>query len=504
MILSYFIPEKIGAYFFLARRTASVVITKSAVRIALVRAARTQRFIEKLIEEPIQANGALSEEERTVQALNRALEQVPTNNTLVAIFPSTYTIPKIVAVPSIGEEKIKMIIPFEIEASLPFPLSEALIDCVITDRDAITQQAHVLVVATRTNFLEQYLALYRQTPRIPDAITTHIVALFTLFSDILSNNTQGHTNLIMCIEDDAAHMLLMKNKQLLAVRTIPFIHNKAAEEFVEEIAATTRYFANILPEDERTQIHHILCGSEAENRSLHAALNTALHTECELITSSKILHSGTIHTTLSLTAPFLIPIAAALPAATADSFNLDKERAEAKQRKSLLYQSLVVAGLTLLLFGTVITTRLFMVHRLRKELNASEREAVELLKTRINLKDVSKNATLDSVNAKARRAVAHEEEIWFSLSGKNRSTALLALQELSKHINREALGLNLEEISISESTGTMTLKGEVKDFPELSILTDSLRKSEFFKDVPNLQEKKFTAKINLDINAGEL
>lgn len=501
MIFPYFLPEHIGASFLHSRSSAAVFITKRFVRVAVVRAVRTQRFIEKLIEEPIVQNTESSREELVAQALARACEQIPGRQKVISLFPSAQAVNKMVRVPLMSEEKVKMIIPFEIEGSLPFALNEASIDSLITSTNPEAATAQALVVATRKSLIEQHRALYQQSGLQPSVLTTELVALIGLFTDALPSLTLTGNAVIICIEEENTHILVMKAQSVVMVRTL--VQGVLEQWNPEEIVRTVEYCVQALPSDERSAIRYILCGSGIEHKELCSQLTDLLRVEVELLTINKILHSGIVHSTERLTAPFLLPIAAALPASKTDSFNVDQEARELQQKRYILTNAAYALGITLLLFLTLFTTRFFVTRSLKREASASEQEAIDLLKTRLNLKDLPRNATLEMVNGRARATVANQEEIWFSLSGKNRSTALLALQELSRHVDREKMGLNLQEITISENTGTMTLKGEVRDFPELSMLLEGLRKSDFFKNIPSLQEKKFTAKISLDITTGE-
>lgn len=512
MIFSYFLPESIGSYFVLSKRVASIFISQRTIRVAVIRAARSQRFIEKLVEESISNDQEIPREERISQALARALKDIPTPDLVISILPGTSIINKMSVVPAMSIEKIKMIIPFEIEAALPFSLNESAIDCIVFPPSPSEQSAHVLALATRKAIVQEHRALFASCTIQPSIITTEIAALVGLFSDTVQLHKTSECSLIICIELGSTIILMVEQQRIVLVRTIAQDINDMIQQesttsssidtFLQEIIKTVHYASSLISSEKQQVMRLILCGPGIEYKELCDKLNALLDKECELLTINKLLHSGAIHSASSLTQQFLLPLAAALPAPQTADFNLDRDSAEAAVKKSLLTQFIIAVSMLGFILTTFVIMRTLTLRKLKHEMIASEKEAIDLLVSKIPLK-IPKSATLDMANKVANATVANQEEVWFSLSSKNRSLVLFALQELSSHIDREKLGLKLQEVTISENTGTMLIKGEVKGFPELNILEENLRSSNFFKNVPKLQEKKFTAKISLDINQEE-
>ena len=60
------------------------------------------------------------------------------------IIPSSQVLFKFLTLPLLDLEQIKMVVPFEIEQSLPFSLQEVSIDCIQLKKDNIKKESFIL------------------------------------------------------------------------------------------------------------------------------------------------------------------------------------------------------------------------------------------------------------------------------------------------------------------------------------------------------------------------
>jgi len=500
-IRALFFPDHLYNYYLFPTQYSSIVITANAIRAVIIRAHRNQRFIEKSIEQPINLGEGATAQERTETALRLVIDAIPDKTSIIAVLPSTQVIFKIITIPLMSLAKIKMIIPFEIESSLPFSSAGAAIDCIIIDQNKTTKTAQVLVAATKRSLIEEHLALYKTISYHPQRIVTDAIALCALYtSNYLSVPALQEAVVLINIEDAHSTVLLGNAHAVYNIRVLPYSIGNPS--FTEQAINTIQSFvSNTQPQMLPKTL--LFCGSSVDKKEfkdIAEGISQTVAIPWTLLSANKVVHSATIHSTLSLTNNLLIPIAAALPQPALSDFNLDQISATQTQQQAITHQVTTSLVIIVALFTLFAVARFVALHTIRTEIELLEKETIEKLKTELHLAIPKSSASsLDAVNNQARTDVINKEVIWFSLSSPNRFSPLRILEELSKHINRDELGLQLQRIIISEDSETMLLEGSVKDFAALRKLEENLRQSPLFKQISNMQDLNFIAKISLDI-----
>lgn len=503
MIANIFLPEQYGTFFLFSRRIASILIDKSSVRATIVRVSRSQRFIEELIEESISSDETVSMHERTLTALTAIVSRIPSGCQLIGILPSASIVYKIIDTPLMSLAKIKLIVPFEIESSLPFSLESALIDCIITAVYPNEKRAQVLVAATRQETINEYRALFEAAGRIPDCITTDVVALFGFVTEMSHIPVKQESPcLLLCIDQHITILMAFAHDRLVALRTLPKgqhdvfrntqIDHSLFDGLIRDMVTTIKNFPLVAEQ-------LFICGLGSEHKEFCEALGRQIALPCELVTINKILHSGTIQSSLGLTNTMLMTVASSLPSMTTDLFNLDRATAYLHEERLVGTQLIVGASLCGLLLALLLAVRIATIRSLRSDVAAAEQDAIVTLSKRLTLdKSVQKKRSLEEVNRIAQAAVDKQKDIWFSLATQSRSTPLIVLQELSKRINRQELGLKLQTLLFDNRS--VVLEGEVKDYAALRTLEESLNQSPLLRLDSTLQDVQFTARLLLDVS----
>jgi len=497
-----FFPERIGSYFLTSCSYTAIAINKRSISATVIRAIGRQRTIEQVIEQPIDQTQTIPLNERISAALRELFEKVPAKSTIIDVITSNACIGKVITVPLMSPEKIKLVVPFEIESALPFSLAEAAVDSIITATNSTEKTASVFVVATPKSLIEEHTLLFAEAGRRADRITTQVAALYNIITQLPALKQRQQALLIIDIEHQTTTVMLCLRAQILAVRLInrPLqdLHEQgASEQFLNEIKVTAASFMK-----QYNQAATImLCGPGATESGISQLMEKTLEQPCEIFTINSLIMAGGIKSNAALTQKQFLTVAAALPDGGADDFNLDQQIAEQQQATVILRQTIATLSLALILLGILIATRILVVRNLRSEIAASEKETIGVLRSRLNL-TAPKGTSLDSINKLARADIANKEKIWSSLSTQSRFVMLKVLDELSKRLNRQELGLNLQKIVISADTESLLLEGTVKDFEALKKLEEQLRQAPLFKNIPHLQETTFSAKITLNI-AGE-
>lgn len=518
MIKNIFIPEKIGSFYIFTERIVGIEITTTEILAVLVVAHGTRRRIEQLIKEPITQDPDIEQQERIGQALKTAFEKIGTYTQLVACIPSEEVIFKEISVPLMSEQKIKMIVPFEIESLLPFALEQAAIDSIIIksldkSQGGPSTQATVFVAAIKQESLQKYLAPFVALNKLPDRITTDVFELYGLYHAIPEYRNNEQTTLLLSIDETTTQILLLINNQIKSVRVLHkglaalhsesnLIHledqttQNAFNKLLDDINLTVENFFTKLQSLQKIE-KIVLCGKATEIKGLQEHIAQYMHASCELLTLNRILHNNTVTSKHALSNEFVVPLATAFSSETTENVNLNRQAAE-ETTNSLLDKQLIFAGvLVALLFIMLLTNSILTKRNLQKEIAASEGEAIALLTKKLNLMLPRGKRSLEQINTIARNEIAKKANIWFALSTSNRFSFLAYLQDISTRINREALGLDLRQLTIIKDTDTMTLEGQVKNFEALRTLEEDLNQSKLFTSVSKPQDLKFNITITL-------
>lgn len=519
MIKNIFIPERLGSFYIFTERTVGIEVTQTEVLAVVISAHGTRRRIEQLIKEPINQDPAINQHERIEQALKLIFAKISSYTQLIACMPSETVIFKEISVPLMSEQKIKMIVPFEIESLLPFSLEQAAIDSILIQEDTQAGKASLLVAAIKQETLQDYLAPFHAINKTPDRITTDVFELYGLYRTIPEYQNNEQPTLLLTIDDTTTQLILLIKNQIKAVRVIhkglSDIHADTAVIHLED-QNTARVLQTLFDEIHLTienflaklQITQpvekiVLCGKTTEIKGFQEHLAASLHIPCDLLTLNRILHNGTISSKQPLSNEFVIPLAAALSCATTQDVNLNRQAAEETTNSLLDKQLISAAILAVVIFFALLTNSILTKRSLRNEIARSESEAISLLTKRLNLPAQKGKRSLEQVNAQARSEIERKENIWFALSSGNRFSFLAYLQDLSIRIHREALGLDLRQLTINKDTSIMTLEGQVRNFEALRTFEEDLNQSKLFKSVTKPQDLKFNISIVLVKPNGE-
>ncbi len=531
MIRNIFIPEAIGTYYIFAQRIVGFEVNKNHVLATVVKAYGNKRTIEQFIEEPISTDLSLSYQERAAAAIKNIIKKIGSYDSIVSALPSSVVVFKELTVPFVQLQKIKLVVPFEVESSLPFSLHEAVIDCIVTKTDTAAQRSDVIVAAVKNEYLLSHVELFEAAGVSPQKITVDLFELYGFYSSIPEYASNKGAIALIDLGLHTTRLIIIIDGQLRALRALPkgivslarLISEETGSEQKEALDNLTRFGIKEISPESKTAVSNfltdiqftiqaalakaqpaeittcLLTGIGADIVGITDLVREALGVPCELFHVHKIVHNNTVvaKNKISIPQAFVISLATALSSPITYQFNLLQHYISDKDKKLLDYQ-LIAALLFLLLIP--ITFGVFNVLSLRSlkvEAQSSEKEAIDRLKkTFASTKGVSSKqfgTSLEAANSAARRALAQEENIWFALSSANRFSFLTYLQELSSRIDRDALGLDLKRLVIKsdERETAITLEGQVKNYDALRTFEEKLNESGLFKSVPKLQEPKF-------------
>jgi hypothetical protein len=495
-------PEHIGSYYLFSQSTAGVYIDHHSVRALIMNASGSSRSIVQHIEEMISLDTSVPLFERTTKALQHVLERIPQKCSIVSILPSNMVIYKTITVPLMSFAKIKQLVPFEIESSLPFSLTDAFIDSIIVGKHEVQKHAEVLVAATRKESLNEHLALFKACGKLPDYTTTDVIALCGLITELQPTLFKTYPFAVINIEYQATTILIFEKERIQHLRTLPYgsvhFHTKSPSDS----PLTHALISTLTMHQENIAQEIVLCGAGVDQESLCSELHDALNISCIPLSMNRILHTHTITSKTAVDNQFLLPLASVLPSKMTNDFDINVESAHAADAALITRQIICALALFLCMMAALISVRIIIVRQLQSEIRFSEQETISLLTSELKLKlNPGASKSLDMVMNAARAHVTSQENIWFSLSSQRRALVLQALEDLSKIINRKELGLNLQKLSITESDGNMVMKmtGSVAEFKALDMIKESFDKSSRLSLKKKLPDTSFVAEIEISM-----
>ena len=515
------LPEKIKSYYLFTKIVVGIEINKIKIIATKTRITGTTSTIETIIEEkiPEDVTTPAVADATTEPIIDQPEGMDPTTIALTAIFskignydevhtvlPSSVAVFKELKLPFITRDKIKMVIAFEIEPLLPFPLRDALIDFIITREIPEEKSSEVLVTAVQKQHIIQHLTMFQAAGIRADTITVDMVSLYGLYRHIDTyQNLSGGTALIN-ITGHSTAIAFMINGQLKTVRTLPkgivaltkqiaqeldktspeildhllrfgmeqtddphysTTTQKVASDWWESVNFTLNSFTNqLLNRQPMTKI--IFLGNGALIKGLVPFIAQKSGISCELFTMPEtVSHPLCTVKNGNLVTPFnVISASASLPLPITVDYNLAQKEFITQDDSLLLKQLIVMIVLTISIFAALITHYYIQTSNREEIAEKSEKQAINVLTS--TFKELEDVKTLDDqVMEDARNALEEKQKRWFAFSSSARASYLQYLLELSSKIDRKGIDLQVAQISISE--GVLTLKGSVKSSePDMS------------------------------------
>ncbi len=508
MIRSLFIPTTLGSYFIFTQRILGIEITKTELRGTVVIAQGYKRTIEQYLQQPI-ADGDYSTEAH--HAFTELVKKAGHIDLIKIAIPSTGVLFKELSLPFIEERKIKLVLPFEIESLLPFSLTDAIIDSITLAHYAEQKKSDVLVTVAKKEYVKEYTSLYHGTA--VDKVSVDSIELYNLYQIIPEYKSIEGIVILLDIDITTTRIIILHNGKPRLWRTLTKglaidqesqrIDFASAPEYIQEkytslvqdIQFTMQAAVNKIGSEKSHSPKVILAGTGNDMPGYLEFIETKLGLPCERFYAHKIIQNTTITTkpSLGISHSHNISLALALGLSLTADFNLAKESSSIKDDALLSKQLIASSIMLVVLFGSLFLYSSLSIRSLSQEVNASEKQAMQQLRTVFPLLPHAKS--LIESNNNANIELTKEESIWFALSTKNRFSFLRDLETLSSRIDRDKLGLDLKKLTIKAGDGTglsiMTIEGSVKNYDGLRQFEEALIETKLFKTVPRLQETKF-------------
>jgi hypothetical protein len=426
-------------------------------------------------------------------------------------------------------------VPFEVEPLLPFTLADAVVDFIITHIDKDTHHAQILVAAVQRVHITQHLEMLAQAGINPDRISIDLFDLYSLYNAIPTHAIHQTSSAFITIGLQETHIAYLDTGQLRFIRTIQkgvltlakqvadtlgitpaqaMEHvmrfgvqdtdwteytqaiKQALNSFWDGIQFTLTSFATQANSQQPIQLLQLL-GVAATLKGIIPYSQEYTKMTIELFDAHAIgtIPHVAIKSGLTLGANNILSTAIALPTQTTLLFNLRKYEFAITNPIELYKQIGVMVTLSILVIVSLLIYSHIQLGVLHAEVDASEQEAIQLLKDRFKGIE-NEGGTLDEMLDSAEEVLKKDKKTWSVFSGQSRISYLRYLVELTTVLDTEAIGLVLDKITFTENM--MILKGQVKDYDALTLMKQELRQSKLFKEIERENNPQFEAlKITL-------
>ena len=365
MIKDIFLPEKIHSFYLFTRRIVAFEINDHAILATVIRAHRSKRDIQKFIEEPYNAQ----ELDGLTNALKAILKKIGSYDDAYVALPSSLAVFKSIELPFTSPEKIKLVLPFEVESLLPFPLQDAVIDAVVNTTDIGRTTSQVFVVATKRSLLDAAITPFLNAGVRIKKVTIGALELYGLLRSYNLYDVKG-ISFVIDLLSDRTTILLLVNNQLRAIRVLAEgISNETIRSQLDEHhtldTATQHFFAKIqftiqaMIKNERMQepiTSILLTGAGAYVPEITSYIGELFDCSCSALQPHKILVDGniTLDNESSIPPLFTTCLATALNSPLTEELNLGRLYETTYELQQFKYQTTTAIVLLLCIFLSLL------------------------------------------------------------------------------------------------------------------------------------------------------
>lgn len=536
MIKDVLIPEKIGNYYIFPKRVVGFDIEKTNVTATKVYLKGSSVTIEKFIDEKFEIGNQLTHDEKVVKSIKNIVETIGKFDEVYTAIPSSQVIFKSLKLPFLGYNKIKMVLRYEVEPLLPFSLEDGVIDFIITKQLPEEKSSEIIVAAVQKMYVEQHIKLFEDAGVTPKKVFVDLLSLYSLYRKIPEYSDLKYGVALVDVGFSDTRIAYIHDGRLAFVRTLPkgiFSYAKALSEsysiaqpeavsqimrfglkkeddpqykeaiekvlssFWSEVKFTLQSFAAQF--DDTKDISKILIlGQGASIKGIDDFIKRFLNIDCQLFNVEGLVDNKDILIKNSLTIPRsnIVSLAIALPSPITERFNLYKIGISEADTRLLNKQFITAIIFVVLIFVLLFLHSFIQVRKLDSEIARSQDEVVSKLRNRFNIP--KQEEALEDVVDFAKREVKKEEDVWGAFSGKDRVSFLKYLLALTDVIDKEALGLKIKSLTISDVDKQIILDAKVKNHKALTKLEEDLRgKPKLFSYVQSQDKIEFSKKITL-------
>ncbi|KKP24266.1 MAG: hypothetical protein SZ59_C0002G0112 [candidate division TM6 bacterium GW2011_GWF2_28_16] len=519
MLKQIFLPEYFKNKRLYSQVIASFYIDEKNVYCTKILATRNNIIIQDILTQEIDLD-----KKNTVEVIIKLKEKINKFDQAYITIPAGLAVLKEIDIPFLEEDKIRMVLDYEIEPQLPFSLSEATIDFIIISQDKTEKKSKILVTAVRNKDVESILDIYSQAGIDPFKINLDLFSIFDLYKQIPDYIDLKNSSAIVDIGFTSTRIVFVENNSIKLTRVITkgiqnIIKNisqetKTPENNIKEVILETgfaqtdekynKYFVDFFNEIQFTLNSFsmklnlekaigkiIFTGSYSGLKNLANYCTNLLQINCEVLDCKKIFTNS--HFINHVENPdtnwnkYIIPLGSSIQSTTFINYNLRRKALEPKQSNILFKQLLTTLILSGLIFFSVVVIGSIRMYKLLSQINEIERVEKEKILTMFPKEyKLPKNLNLKALISRAEKIIREKQEMWGPFENQN-SNPLIILEELTDIMDKRQFDITIESIVISEE--------DEKPKIEVDAIFRSKTGSEHFKYFSELAKKFEQSKI---------
>jgi Tfp pilus assembly PilM family ATPase len=493
MIKEIFLPKKLGERRILSQRIVGVNVKNNVVYLTVTKVTPKVAIIEKVEKCEIQDVTNIDD---IAVAVKKAFSSVGSYDQVVVTLPSSKVIFKELEFPFDDEDKIRMVLDYEIESMLPFSIQDAIVDFIITKRFVDKNKSRILVAISKKDDIQELLEIYEKAKILPHVVTLDLFALYSITQITSKKNHESDSKALVDIEDFTTKVSFIIEGELRLARNIhrglstiiDFVHqdtNVEKDVIKERIAAIgfgektenneldksiKEHFINFFNDIQFTlnsfglKLNYykgvrkiFLHGKAYDVRGIDSFVNKLLQIPCEIFNVNDMFSTNLIKNgikkkddTVELN-NFVISIGATIPLGKCEEFNLRRKQFSIKKNVLLIRQIVTAGGLLFGIFGYVVFSGYNQTATLQNKLvNLEKSEIKKLLPALKEQKKFSQPNNLLQGIKQAEKVIKEKNEIWFLFS-KQKIDLLSILLELTNIMNKDAFDFFVNDLAIKQT-----------------------------------------------------
>lgn len=485
-------------------RRVAIHIEATTINVAHVQDTRTKTIVTALEEYQINPGDARTYTQRLVATLKKIAPKIEKNAEVIVTFPSSKVVVKELSLPFLDEEKIRMVIEYEIEAVIPFKLENAVTDFIILSRSEVKESSNVLVIAAQKEEVKKIVDALHKADIEPHQITIDLFSIISLFSHIPTYSKLKHAYAVVDMGPQSTRIALINNQTMIATRTLlqgselpTKINDDEIGQPIDLATHHSRLFSEIsftldsfeikqasIPEIEKL----FFIGTPSVFNAFEEYAKKAIHCPCEVLATEQITTNPAIQSKISLQPAswqtYSRVLGAALVSPAYESFTLRRKELELSPRP--LIQQQLLAGIILftLTLGALGLQGYFQIEEGAKQITLLEEREIKRLRSALPADHPgTKKKTIKTLAREVETYVQEQEELW-SAFATQRLRPLEILQELTALFNKKKFDIDIEHIIISrndapnpiEIKGVFRSKTGKEDFKHFTELADDIGK----------------------------
>jgi len=553
MMLKIFLPEKIGTFRIIPQKIVGLSLSSTHATGVLVRITQNKRVIKKTAYAALEDGSEADYQKRAAQSLQKVIQTLGNHDQVYAALPLSLVTIKELSIPFLDRHKIRMVIDYEVESMLPFPLDDALIDFIITSQDKQEGRSEVLAVAVRKTDAQEILDLYNHAGIQPTILTVDLIALYGLYLQIPDYVEPTKGSALIDLRARSTRIAFIQEGRLRLIRNIP----KGIDTLAEQVSADTT-----IPIDQVLSILYktgmrktneqeidvsiekhalnlfndiaftlnsfslklnffsgitklIYTGPGAHLEDMMEFSSRTLQIPSEIFNAEKAFKSKRIKNMLKRSEykpnDYLFALAIALPDTSQEEFNLRTKELSLVPKKRIVAQvvtALCLSSLLLAGFGIYHFTEYRRVKTYADRLE--QRQILRLKELFPKNHKALKTTSLRKLLREGEKLIGEKEDMWAPFA-QQRLRPLIILQEMTRLIDKQRFDVKIDQITIAsdeqgvgnaEVTGFFRSKTGFDHFHHFGVFEKSFSESKTLVLVeeidPTLADEKavkFTAKL---------